>query len=440
MKRYQWLLLIILCLLSQIGSAVDLKTVSIDARITDDSNFVAKALLAFTLEQQGDVKFYLNKEMVVEKVVLGAYEPVSWKQQDNFLVLNQLKAGNHNATILFQGLFPAEKAEKSMIETSNQRVCLKDLNFWHPTQPMDCFSYAIKLDLPANLRGVSCGKLISRRVRNGREITQWEAPQVRTCGFILAAPFKFKTFQKDDITASLYWTNLKFKETEFFLKKSIELISFFKTQYGMWPYSSVTFVEDSLLPTTNGRGINGAVFLSTRALEKCVFTKNRKSLTGFIAHEISHLIWGSLVTEFPTKDSTFSFFLMTEGFAHFSALIYLAAHNPEDFNVFVDSLKNHWKDFPAKYPYQFKAANMTTPKMSHIAKCGFFLYDLKKKLGEDIWFKSVRKVLQKNTWKIASFKEIVDIIQSQKQDIAPYLEKWYSSTDLFPPDTVCPEF
>ncbi len=428
------------CFLSQICNAVDLKTVSIDARITDDSNFIAKAFIVFTLEQQGDVKFYLNKAMVVEKVFLGANEPVTWKQEDSFLVINELEAGNHNVTISFQGLFTAEKAEKSMIETSNQRVCLKDFNFWHPTTPMDCFSYAIKLDLPANLRGVSCGKLISRRIRNGREITQWEAHQVRTCGFILAAPFKVKTLQKDGITASLYWTSLKFKEPEFFLKKGIELISFFKKQYGVWPYSDVLFVEDSLMPTTNGRGINGAVFLATRALEECVFTKNSKSLTGFIAHEVSHLIWGSLVAEFPTKDSTFSFFLMTEGFAHFSALTYLAAHNPEDFNVFVDSLKNHWKNFPANHPYQFKAADMTTPKMSHIAKCGFFLYDLKRQLGDNIWFKAVSRVLQKNIWKTASFKEIEDIIRSQQQDIAPYLEKWYSSTDLFPPGIVYPRF
>ncbi|MCK9455711.1 MAG: hypothetical protein M0R31_00235 [Candidatus Riflebacteria bacterium] len=440
MKRYQGLLLIMLCFLSQISSAVDLKTVSIDAKITDDSAFVAKALLTFTLEEQGDVKFFLNRAMCIEKVVLGANEPVIWKQEDSIFVLNKLKAGNHNVTISFRGVFPPELAEKSMIEASNQRVCLKDLNFWHPTIPMDCFSYAIKLDLPANLRGVSCGKLISRKIRNGREITQWEAPKVRTCGFILAAPFKVKTFSKDGITASLYWTNLKFKNTESFLKKGIELISFFKAQYGIWPYSNITFIEDSLMPTTNGRGINGAVFLSTRALEKCVFTKNSKSLTGFVAHEVSHLIWGSLVTDFPTKDSTFSFFLMTEGFAHFSALIYLAAHNPEDFNAFADSLKNHWRDFPANSPYKFNAADMTVPKMSHIAKCGFFLYDLKRQLGDDIWFKAVHRVLRKNIWNLASFREIEDIIQSQKQDIAPYLEKWYSSTDLFPPGILYPRF
>jgi len=432
MKLSRCFLLIFLCFLAQVNYALDLKTVSLNARITDDSKFVARAMLTFSLEQPGDAKFFLNRDMVVEKIILGANEPVTWKQEGYFLTLNQLNSGIHNVTVFFQGFFPAENAEKSMVETSNQRVCLKDLNFWHPTNLMDCFSYALRLDLPANLRAVSCGKLISRRIANNREITSWEASQVRSCGFILAAPFKVKRLQRDGITTSLYWLSSRFDKTESLLEKSNELIAFYKKQYGVWPYSTVTFIEDNLLPTTNGRGFNGAVFLSTRALETCVFTKGSKSLTGFIAHEVSHLIWGSLITELPTKDSTFSFFIMIEGFAHFSALTYLAEYNNEGFKVFADSLKTHWRDFPATNSYQFKDADMTTPKMSHIAKCGFFLYDFKEKAGDDIWFKAVRSVLTKNAWKKASFQEIVDVIQPQKPDIAAYLDKWYQSDDLFP--------
>jgi aminopeptidase N len=151
----------------------------------------------------------------------------------------------------------------------------------------------------------------------------------------------------------------------------------------------------------------------------------------YLAHEIAHQWWGQGVTWDRHHDQWIS-----EGLAQFSTMMYLREkHGKVAFSNILKKM-SAWTEKKAKWgPIIFGS------RISHFDffafqtivynKSSLVLNMLRDLLGEEMFFRGVRKFFEKFKYRAARTNDFaVTLSETSKKDLGPFFDAWYNSFKL----------
>jgi aminopeptidase N len=201
-----------------------------------------------------------------------------------------------------------------------------------------------------------------------------------------------------------------------------EILTFFDKTIGTYPFTKLNNVQS----TTMFGGMENAnnIFYDENAID------SEESNEALIAHEIAHQWFGNTVTE---KD--FSHLWLSEGFATFFTNYYFEKKYgvdtfqkrvSADYKKVANFLKNN------KKPVVDNSANyMSLLNANSYEKGGLFLQALRKKIGDDIFFKGIRNYFATYKYKNANTDDFRNVMeQVYGKDLKEIFTKWLYEPNL----------
>lgn len=214
------------------------------------------------------------------------------------------------------------------------------------------------------------------------------------------------------------WVYPQNKEEGFYdYKLAVEIVNYFTKNIGSFPFNKLANVQSKT--RFGGMENAGAIFYSENSV-----TGKRKS-EALLAHEIAHQWFGDSATE-----KEWSHLWLSEGFATYFTNLYLEQkYGKEKLNERLINERNKIIRFyeRQKTPVIDKEQQnyMKLLNANSYEKGGWFLHMLRKKIGDDLFWKSIRSYYQKYKFDNAltiDFQQVVEQITNKSLD--SFFDQW----------------
>lgn len=204
--------------------------------------------------------------------------------------------------------FPDRQQVYTIFSTSQWMVCVDD--------PADKATLTFKLILPANLKPIANGQMISEReLPNNKRVSEWlQKSAVPTYVFGFAAgPFHVVKERRGNVDLQYFATNYTESEVRRIFRDTPDMLSFFEERAGV-KYSDKTYTQ--VLAAGGVEQEMGSFTALKESYGKQLLENEQDLWLG--AHEFAHQWWGNMVT---CRD--WNHFWLNEGIATFIAAAYL---------------------------------------------------------------------------------------------------------------------
>lgn len=317
-------------------------------------------------------------------------------------------------------------------------------SYWYPAPfKDDYFTARLKIIVPPKYSILSTGKLLEKKAeeriekeKNTAYVFESKTP-VKYLSFLVGKlrqikqgtqPLPIQYFRSIEVPSLRLNT---FRETQ-------KIIQFYESRFGNYPFHKLDIVHRHW-PTSGGQSSASLVVLNilpvTPARHALVKSTNPVDLSKweeyYLAHEIAHQWWGQGVTWESYHDQWVS-----EGLAQYSAALYLKERYGQ--GAFHRILKkfNKWTEKKAHWGpiilgsrishFDFKAFQAIVYN-----KTSLVLNMLKDVIGEETFFKGLKKFFQDYRFKRASSYDFFRTINSlTDKDMGLFFEKWYETYQL----------
>jgi aminopeptidase N len=355
--------------------AVDVDQYRITTEIGGNEHLNATTVVSFKALAEGEriLKFGLLPNLRVSSVMLGgASIPFIQEKRDDdgsfYAVLPEgiVRDKTYELTIAYAG-------DKVIENAGGGNFSVQARTSWYPV--LNTFADQAKFDLtfraPRQFTLVSIGKLVSEKRDGNVNVTQWVSEVPLAIAGFNYGQFKKKVKKNDALSyeletyaASELPDNLRpiqdalaispTRMSEQALGEADAAMQVFTQWFGKAPYGRIAMTQQPAL--SYGQSWPGLVYLPLFAYIDAtqryrLFGGIEASLNEFLdvvaPHEVAHQWWGHMVGWSSYRDQWLS-----EGFAHFSAGVYLqqTQPKPEKYNLFLDHLRD---DILAKNSYGF---------------------------------------------------------------------------------------
>ncbi len=202
---------------------------------------------------------------------------------------------------------------------------------------------------------------------------------------------------------------------------AIEIVDFFTKQIGLFPFSKLANVQSKT--RFGGMENAGAIFYSENSV-----TGKRKSET-LLAHEIAHQWFGDSATE-----KEWAHLWLSEGFATYFTNLYMEhKYGKEKLQkrLINERLKiiQFYKKQQSPVIDRDQKNYMKLLNANSYEKGGWFLHMLRMKIGDDLFWKSIRAYYDKYKFSNAltvDFREVVEEIVHK--DLSVFFDQWLYKT------------
>ncbi len=256
--------------------------------------------------------------------------------------------------------------------------------------------YKVSITAPSNLVIATTGKQI-KSVQEGN-VTTYDMVSGPARDFMIVAgkSLEKKVVRWNDIEIIQYGL----PETEVSWSQVLDVVttslSIYTTRFGEYPYNELDVIS---APLTNASGVEypGLVLIS----KDLYVDKSRSNYLSTIgAHELAHQWWygvvGNNVLEAPWQD---------EALATFSALLYFEKTSPINYQETISYYHQLVTDQENNYPGDqisdplghFDNRHQAYERIVYI-KGSLFFVELRKKLGDDVFFKALNGYYSNNTY------------------------------------------
>jgi len=443
MKTKKLFLLFFLCGLSNFSqnkikplNKIDVLNYTFYIRVNDTTNIIeGEAIIDFKLLKQTDTislnlvnKDASGKGMRVSKVFYDT-KNTAFKQQNNFLninVLNKITTTNHSIHIFYKGV-----PKDGLIISKNK---YDDRTFFGDNWPnraqnwLPCIDYLTDkayvdfyVIAPAHYQVVSNGVLKeTTNINTTYTLNHWQSsvPLPTDVMVIGVARFAVQNLKKVSGIPVSSWVYPQNREAGFYdYAQTRDILKYYIKLFGPYPYKKLANVQSK----TRFGGMENAsnIFYA----EKSVTGKrNQETL---LAHEIVHQWFGDSATE---KD--WPHLWLSEGFATYFTDIFIEHKYGK--SKLEERLKNQRQKviaFSKKWSKPVVDTQTTNLlkllNANAYEKGGWFLHMLRIKLGDKLFFKSIRTYY--NTFKFKNadtrdFKRVVE--QVSDKHLTPFFNQW----------------
>ncbi len=283
--------------------------------------------------------------------------------------------------------------------------------FWYPDLPQSLPRFEVQVSTPDNLYILTQGKLMSQTVSDGMRQVIWKTDYPTDGIHLVGSKYDIQTLKYKNIDIYTYF----FPETKElsgrYLSACQRYLAMYEDLIGLYPFSKFAVVEN-FFPT--GYGMPSYTLLGSQIIRLpfIIYTS--------LGHEIAHNWWGNSV--YVDYDSGNWCEGLTTYFADYH---YKELKSPEeaknyrrdilrDFTVYV----KEGKDFPLN---EFRERTETASRAIGYGKSAMLFHQLRRIIGDSLFFRTFRVFYRKNRFHKASWQDI----QAAAEEVSGQQLDWF---------------
>lgn len=386
-----------------------------------------------TLRARGLVEFALSEGLRVERLSLdGTPQQVLSQPGDGHLTRYRIALGpgrgSHRLAVRYGGtLAGLREADAREVLGSLPSMASPRGSFlpagggWYPDFGAIPFRFLLRLDLPADQRGLVPGRLVSEGVRRGRYRAAFAFPDAAEGITLIAGPYQVREqwlrgVQGKSIRLRTYFHPEIAGLAAEYLSAAEGFVKLYGRWIGSYPYGEFSIVS-SPLPT--GFGMPTLTYLGVDVL-RLPFIR-----TSSLGHEILHNWWGNGVYVDWERGN------WSEALTTFMADYTYKEREGSDA---AREMRVSWlRDFAAVSPgrdtplSQFTARSHGTSQVVGYDKGAFLFLMLRDRIGAEAFDAALRLFWRDWRFRRASWADLTRVFeQSADRDLSDFFEQWLS--------------
>lgn len=277
-------------------------------------------------------------------------------------------------------------------------------------QPSDKALYDVTIDAPSPMVGVSNGELLGRRENGGRTVTHWRLDEPASSYLVTVAIGDF-TMTRDRSSSGVpltYWTPADEPQLIARMRKAPAELDWLEDKLGPYPFDTLGFL---VVDSKSGMETQTMITLGdTRYATSPVV----------LAHEMAHHWYGDDVTPVDWRDVW-----MNEGMATYVQAVWASEHGGTPLEQQMD----YWATFDTRLreeagpPGFYHEDSFGSGNVYYIP--AVMWDELRKKLGDDEFWKLVRAWPASHEYANANYAEITSWWSEQSgQDLQDFFNAW----------------
>ncbi len=370
-----------------------------------------------------------GKGMTVNKIIENNKELI-FEHSNNIITIHLSSDAEKNQTKSFE-IYYSGIPDDGLIIAKNKyhhRTFFSDnwpnrAHHWIPCvdKPADKASVEFIVTAPLHYKVISNGILVEEsNVDSTKKITHWKED--------IALPTKVMVIGVADFAVNYAgsvgyipvssWVYPENKEKGFFdYAQAMEILPFFIKNVGAYPFAKLANVQSKTI--FGGMENASAIFYYENSV-----SGDRKS-ESLLTHEIAHQWFGDYATE-----TDFSHLWLSEGFATYMTDLYFEhKYGIDTLNKMLSQQRKEVIEF-AKQKQTPVVDTFTTNYMDLLnansyQKGGWILHMLRRKIGDDLFWKSIKEYYAEYGGKNANTKDLENVIEKiSRADLNIFFKQW----------------
>ncbi len=295
---------------------------------------------------------------------------------------------------------------------------------WMPCydHPSDKAKFHAEFIVPAGKAAASNGEMEVHYLDNGTDVYEY-SHDFECATYLLTfavGDYLIYELEGNKVPIVYFTTPADTNVSKFVYQNVPKMLDHYESYYGQYPFEKVGYVN-----TPEGNMEHQTmIFMESDFLGRIYFEKDADN--NIIAHELSHQWFGGMVTPYDFRDSW-----LNESFAVFSEALWSERLGFENYlNYFESSMKGYFyialnhEGALSIYDYDRNTVTGNYPYAIY-NKGGLVLGMLRWKLGDDVFFKAVRKYLDSLRYGNANTEILKGIFEKESgQDLTQFFNQW----------------
>jgi len=372
--------------------------------IVEPAAFKLSGVMSISAEKDRKLILYPNKTRITELIVNGKKTDIAQIRDKDEITLRA------TGPIRLRYETTVKNTEDNLV--SDQDIVLKD--DWYPVVDGFC-TYEVQAVLPGGFIGVSEGEFSDTAPQGGKALfkSRFNRPYSDAISLVASKRFVVARDVLDGIEIYTYFFKEDESQSARFIEAAKRYITVYQSIIGKYPYKRFSIVENAT---------PSAYSMPTFVLMSQSYIRKEKIEDTALGHEIVHQWFGNSV-----------FADYERGNWHEGLTIYFADHlyeeqNKEDRNCrkrILIGFENYVRDsnvFPlSKFTERFDFASRSIG----YGKSAMVFHMLRIKYGDDLFYKAVRRFVQDNTFRVASWKQLQNAFEATTgEDLTSYFQQW----------------
>ena len=285
----------------------------------------------------------------------------------------------------------------------------------------DCANFTVTLKTPKEYMVASTGEMLSERTLESKQEHTMYATNVRDFAIVLGE--KFRVLQKEVQGTTLSYYYYADDNAQKKLDAAAEAFAFFQDTFGAYPYGQYSLVQTGLC-------FDGMEYPTLTMLSD---TLSEMDAGRVIAHETAHQWWYGVVGSDQIENAW-----QDEGLAEYSAIAFLESYEKygitreaavtealKEYRSYFDiygsvlgrtdtNMVRHLKEYVSGYEYKCLSQD----------KAIVMLDTLRKSVGDDKFFASLKKYYAANRFKMATSGDLIGAFERSGLDVHGFFESF----------------
>ncbi|MCX6639122.1 MAG: M1 family aminopeptidase [bacterium] len=359
-----------------------------------------------------DVTFYSRAQ------ALSITLPKSAKKRDELQV--QIKYEGIIADSLAGADFSREYVAMQItgiIDTAG--VYLGPEGIFYPALPGQIFTYSLQVALPESYQSVSEGDFNPLPNKQGQRIEAWVCNHPMDGFHLIAGQYQVNSLDHGKVKISTYFYPAEADLAQGYIDACKGYFDLYEDLLGTYPFSKFAVVDNFF---ATGYGMPSFTLLGSQVL-RLPFIK-----TSSLGHEVCHNWWGnSVYVDYESGN-------WCEGLTTYCAdYLYKEKKSAADARDYRMGLLRDYlaythegNDFPLK---EFRERHNPAQRAVGYGKSAMVFHMLRSQLGDEAFWKSLKRFYQDQVWKFASWDDLNAAFEAESSSkLAWFFDQWVERT------------
>ena len=286
---------------------------------------------------------------------------------------------------------------------------------WYPRIEADQTTFHLRIEAPAGMIAVTAGRNLGHKTDGDKTVSTWKVDYPIRGLSLSAAHYQVTEKSVGRLTAATYFFSESSHLSGRYLEATERYLRLYEELFGPYPFEKFAIVEN-FFPT--GYGFPSYTLLGSRVLRLPFIVHTS------LGHEIAHCWWGNGVYV-NYKEGNWS-----EGLTTYVAdYLYKEMRSTEAAREYREqilrnyaTLVNSENDFPIR---QFQSRSSPLTKTIGYDKCAMVFHMLRIKLGEDVFWASLRDIYKDFLFTPISWTQIREGFERRSGiDLSVFFKQW----------------
>jgi hypothetical protein len=286
---------------------------------------------------------------------------------------------------------------------------------WYPNLDADRTTYRLRVVAPAGIVAVTAGRSLGHSTEGARTASTWEVDYPVRGLSLSAARYQVREKTVGRLTAATYLLPESAALSDQYLEATAHYLRLYEDLFGPYPFEKFAVVEN-FFPT--GYGFPSYTLLGSRVLRLPFIIDTS------LGHEIAHCWWGNGV-HVDYNGGNWS-----EGLTTYVAdYLYKERKSPEAAREYRQQILRNYatlvnpdNDFPIS---RFQSRNSPLTKTIGYDKCAMVFHMLRRRLGEEVFWGSLRDIYRDYLFKTVSWRQLRESFERRAgADLTDFFDQW----------------